>query len=101
MRNGQQLTARPTGNLMLVRPDEKAELSPGGIALPVGAQQPPKRGLVLRVGPGKMLDSGKRAEMQVRQGDKIMFHPTSAAEVEIEDGVKLLLMSEDNVWLIL
>ena len=58
---------------MVVEPVEAEEMTAGGIVLPDTAKEKPQRGTVLAVGPGKLLDSGERAELSVAVGDEVIY----------------------------
>lgn len=69
----------------------------GEILLPGSARTKPKKGTILSVGPGRMLDSGKRAEMELQAGDQVYFSPYAGLnleEVAREDGF-LVMVQED------
>ena len=57
---------------MVIQQIEAEEKTAGGIVLPDTAKEKPQRGKVLAVGPGKLLDSGERADRRVR-GDEVLF----------------------------
>jgi len=48
----------PLDDRVVVRPSEAEETTAGGIVLPDAAKEKPQRGVVLAVGPGRLLDSG-------------------------------------------
>ena len=56
---------RPLDDRVVVEPLEAEEKTAGGILLPDTAKQKPQRGKVVAVGPGKLLDNGKRAALAV------------------------------------
>ena len=88
---------RPLRDQILVRRDTAEEKSPGGILLPDNAKQKPQRGEVLAVGPGRLLDSGERAAMQVGNGDVVLFTAWCGHEVGDPKDKDLVLMSEADV----
>jgi chaperonin GroES len=63
----------PLGDKVLVRPIKKRDKTPGGIVLPDSARKGSQRGIVLKVGPGRLLDSGTRVDVGVAVGDSIIF----------------------------
>ncbi len=73
---------RPMDDRVLIEPSEAEEKTAGGIILPDTAKEKPQRGVVLAVGPGKLLDSGKRGEMSVHVGDEVFYGKYSGTEVE-------------------
>lgn len=85
---------KPLGNRVLIQRN-KAPTTKGGILLPDSAQEKPKEGTVLAVGPGKLNDKGEREQLYVKIGDKVMFSSYSGTELSGEEG--LLIMSEDDL----
>ena len=58
------------------------------------------QGEVLAVGPGARDESGKRIEMDVQVGDRILFGKWSGTEVKL-GGEELLIMKESDIMGIL
>ncbi len=89
----------PLGDKIVVERLSAEDKTKGGIYLPESAKEKPKQGKVIAVGPGKVLDSGERAVLNVKAGDLVIF--TSYAGTEIKhDGQELLIMSESDVMAI-
>lgn len=86
---------KPLGNRVLIR-RSKAPTTKGGILLPDSAQEKPKEGVVVEVGPGKVDEHGKRDTMQVKVGDLVLFSAYSGTEVKGEDE-ELLIISEEEI----
>ena len=86
---------KPLGNRVLIQ-RSKAPASKGGILLPDSAQEKPKEGIVLAVGPGKADDNGKISPIQLKVNDRVFFTSYSGTEVGT-DGEEMLIMSEDDV----
>ena len=91
---------RPLGDKILVKRVEAESKTKGGIVLPDAAKEKPAEGKVLAVGEGKLLETGKRAEFQVKKGDRVLFSSYAGSEI-IVDGDELLVMSEEDVLAIL
>jgi len=91
----QKQKIKPLGNRILVQ-RSKAQTSKGGILLPDTAQEKPKEGIVIAVGPGKIDDEGKKHALDVKEGDRVLFSSYAGTEVK-EDGNDYLIMSEDDV----
>jgi len=88
---------RPLGNRILVK-RAKARTSKGGIILPDSAQEKPKEGEVIAVGPGKMNSQGKIDPLNVKVGDTVLFSSYAGTEVKgLEGEEEFLVMSEDDV----
>lgn len=87
---------RPLDDRVVVEALEQDEKTPGGIFLPETAKEKPQQGKILATGPGKQLDSGERAAMNVKKGDVVLFAKYSGSEVEV-DGKELLIMRESDL----
>ena len=78
---------RPLGDRVIVKPAAKEEMTKAGIILPDTVdKERPEQGEVIAVGPGKLLESGSRAPMSIKVGDKIVFKKYSPDEVKVEEG---------------
>ncbi|MHC5055680.1 MAG: co-chaperone GroES [Planctomycetota bacterium] len=86
----------PLGDKIVVKRLEAEDVTAGGIVLPETAKEKPKEGKIISVGPGKVLDSGERSNMQLKKGDRVIFASYAGTEVEV-DGEEFLIMSEEDV----
>lgn len=87
---------RPLHDRVLVRRLDEEETVRGGIIIPDSAKEKPQQGEVISVGDGKQLDSGERAELMVKAGDRILFGKYSGSEISV-DGEELLIFREDDI----
>ena len=87
---------RPLGDRVLVKRVEEESKTKGGIIIPDTAKEKPQEGEVLAVGPGARDDAGKRVDLDVKVGDRILFGKWSGSEVKIE-GDELLIMKESDI----
>ena len=86
---------RPLDDRVVVEPVAAEERTAGGIVLPDSAKEKPQRGRVVAVGPGKLLDSGKRGELSVRVGDEVIYGKYGGTDIELNgDEVKILRESD-------
>lgn len=86
----------PLNDKILVERLEADDKTAGGIILPDTAKEKPRQGRILALGEGKQLDNGKRAEFQVKVGDRILFTSYAGNEVNLE-GKEYLIMTEDDI----
>jgi chaperonin GroES len=86
----------PLNEKIVVKRLEAEDKTAGGIVLPDTAKEKPKQGKVLSTGEGKLLDNGKRAPFQVKEGDRVLFTSYAGNEVNI-DGEEYLIMTEDDI----
>jgi chaperonin GroES len=87
---------RPLGDRVLVKRVEEEAKTKGGIIIPDTVKEKPQEGEVLAVGPGARDDSGKRVELDLKAGDRILFGKWSGTEVKV-DGQDLIIMKESDV----
>lgn len=79
------MNIKPLGDRVLVKPIKEEEVTKSGIVLPDTVDKEKKmEGEVVAVGPGKILDSGERAKMEVKVGDKIIFEKWGGEEVKVD-----------------
>jgi chaperonin GroES len=93
-------TLKPLGDRVIVKPRQKEEMTRSGIVLPDTASEKPQEGSVLSVGPGRVLDNGKRVEMEVKSGDTVLFAKYAGTEVKL-DGEEYLVIRESDLLAII
>ena len=89
------VTLRPLGDRVVVKPKPKDEMTSSGIVLPDTASDKPQEGSVVSVGPGRVLDNGKRVEMEVEVGDKVLFAKYAGSEVKLDSEDYLVIRESD------
>ncbi len=88
----------PLGNKVVVERDPEEEKL-GSILLPDQAREKPRKGKVVAVGPGKMLDNGQLAPMPVVVGDVILFRSWAGEEFgkHAKTSENQVIMTADDV----
>ena len=87
----------PTGDNVVVEPVVE-EVSSSGIIIPeTASKEKPMEGKVIAVGPGKLTDSGERLEMEIREGDTVLFSKYGPTEVKV-DGKEVLSLSASDIY---
>lgn len=90
---------KPLGNRIVVQREE-AKTKKGGILLPESAQQKPRQGKVIAVGPGKMDDKGCNHCIDLKVGDEILFSSYAGTEYKLND-TDYMIMSDEDVLAVL
>ncbi len=91
------MKVKPLSDRVLVRPISKTETTKSGIVIPDTVEKErAEQGEVIAVGPGKMLEDGKRQPLAVKVGDKVMFKKYGPDEVKV-DGKELMILEESDI----
>src|SRR5437899_4214405 len=86
---------RPLGDRIVVKPLSRETVTKSGIVLPDTAKEKPQEGEVLAVGPGKVLDNGKRTTLEVQAGQKVLFAKYAGTEIKMDNEEYLILRESD------
>jgi chaperonin GroES len=87
---------RPLGDRVVVRPTTREEMTKSGIVLPDTAKEKPQEGTILAVGPGRILDDGKREQVDVKEGQKVLYAKYAGTEFKVDDE-ELLIVSQKDI----
>jgi chaperonin GroES len=90
------IKVRPLHDRIIVQRLEEDEQQVGGIIIPDTAKEKPQQGKVMAVGKGKVREDGGILQMDVKDGDTILFGKYSGQEIKL-DGDDYLIMREDDV----
>ena len=94
------MSLRPLHDRILVRRLEEAEQKVGGIIIPDTAKEKPQQAEVIAVGTGKLLETGERASVELKAGDRILFGKYSGSEIRLE-GEDYLILREEEILAVL
>jgi chaperonin GroES len=86
----------PLGDRVVVRPTPREEMTKSGIVLPDTAKEKPQEGTILAVGPGRILDDGKRESLDVKNGQRVLYAKYAGTEFTV-DGEDLLIISQKDI----
>jgi chaperonin GroES len=86
---------QPLSDRLIVEVLEEEESTVSGIVLPDTAKEKPQRGRVLAVGPGARDEDGKYIEMDVAEGDEIVFSKYGGTEIKLGTEDVLILRESD------
>ncbi len=91
-----KLNIKPLGDKVIVKRVKAEETTAGGIVLPDSAKEKPKRGVILAIGTGRLLDDGTRSAMQVKKNDEVLFTNYAGTEIKV-DGDEYMIMDESDI----
>ncbi len=86
---------KPLGDRIVVKTLEAETTSAGGIVLPDSAKEKPQQAEVLAVGPGKVMDNGKRIAPDVQVGDKVVYSKYGGTEIKVSGEEYVILRADD------
>lgn len=90
------MSLRPLNDRVVVKRLDNETTTATGIVIPESATEKPDQGEVLAVGPGRINDQGKRIEIDVKVGDRVLFGKYAGQAVKL-NGDELLVLREDDV----
>ena len=91
---------RPLADKVLVKRTEAETTTKGGIVLPDSAKEKPRRGTIISLGDGKLLEDGSRSDFQVKVGDTVLFSSYGGTEIKL-DGEEFIIMEESDILAVL
>lgn len=96
------ITLRPLGDRVIVKPVAREEKTKAGIYLPdTASKEKPMEGTVITVGPGRLMDDGKRTPVDVKPGDRIVFAKYAGTEFKTENDEEYLIISEKDIMAVI
>ncbi len=90
------MTITPLRDRILVEPLNGAQTTKSGIIIPETAKEKPVQGRVLRVGGGRVTDTGATVALAVKEGDTVLYAKHAGQEVKVDD-VEYILLTEGDV----
>lgn len=96
----QPKSIKPLFDYVLIAPLEDQAKTPSGIILPETAKEKPQMGKIMAVGPGGKSEDGKKVEMVVKVGQKVMYKKWGGNEVKVGHEEWLLVEQKDVMAII-
>jgi len=91
---------KPLADRVVIEPLEETEEMRGGLYIPDTAKEKPQQGTVVAVGPGRRSDQGELIEVEIKEGNKVLYGKYSGTEVTV-DGTDYLIVRESDVLAVL
>ena len=89
------MNIRPFGDRVVIKKLEAESTTKSGIVLTGTAKEQPQEAKVMAVGPGAVVD-GKRVEMDVKVGDKILYSKYAGTDVKVA-GEEYIILRQDDI----
>jgi chaperonin GroES len=87
---------KPLSDRIIVKAITAEEKTPGGIVLPDTAKEKPQEGEVIAVGPGKLMDNGKVAPIDVKVGERVVYSKYGGTEIKL-NGEEVVVLRQDDI----
>ncbi len=88
---------QPLFDRILVKRKEQARTTASGLILPDAGQEKMNQGTVVAVGTGNIDDNGTTFELEVKEGDLVVFGKYSGSTIQDENGDELLILKEKEI----
>lgn len=88
------MNIKPLGDRVVIKKLQAEETTKSGIVLTGTAKERPQEAEVVAVGLGAIVD-GKRVEMEVKVGDKVLYSKYAGSEVKVSGEEYTILKQED------
>ena len=87
---------RPLEDRVVVTINEAEQTTSSGLVIPDTAKEKPQQGTVVAVGPGKRSEqTGEQIQLDVSEGDTVLFSKYGGTEVKLEGEEYLILSARD------
>lgn len=86
---------KPLGNRVVIDLTQKEETTKSGIILTESAKEKPQEGTVVAVGSGRVLENGTQLDLEVKEGDRVVYSKFAGTEIKHEDTDYLVLADTD------
>ncbi len=91
------MNVKPLGSRVVIKALEKEERTKSGILLPDTAKEKPQQGKVIAVGAGRVLETGAKVALEVKEGDTVIFSKYSGTEVKVDGEEYIILDGERDI----
>ena len=89
------MNIKQLGDRVVIKKLEAESTTKSGIVLTGTAKEQPQEAEVMAVGPGAVVD-GKRVEMEVNVGDKILYSKYAGTDVKVS-GEEYIILRQDDI----
>lgn len=86
----------PLADRLVITPLKQDEITSSGLVIPDTAKEKPQQGEVVAVGPGRLDDHGKRVDMGLAVGDRILYAKYTGTDIKL-DNTEFIVLNEKDV----
>ena len=96
MATATKVRIRPLEDRIVVQANEAEQTTASGLVIPDTAKEKPQEGTVVAVGPGRISDQGERIQLDVKEGDTVVYSKYGGTEIK-HGGQEYLILSARDV----
>ncbi len=96
MATATKVSIRPLEDRIVVQANEAEQTTASGLVIPDTAKEKPQEGTVVAVGPGRISDQGERIQLDVKEGDTVVYSKYGGTEIK-HGGQEYLILSARDV----
>lgn len=89
------MNIKPLGDRVVIKKLEAETTTKSGIVLTGTAKEQPQEAEIVAIGPGAIVE-GKRVEMEVKVGDKVLYSKYAGTEVKVS-GEEFTILKQDDI----
>lgn len=89
------MNIKPLGDRVVIKKLEAETTTKSGIVLTGTAKEQPQEAEIVAIGPGAIVE-GKRVEMEVKVGDKVLYSKYAGTEVKVS-GEEFIILKQDDI----
>ena len=95
MATATKVALKPLEDRVVVQAREAEQTTASGLVIPDTAKEKPQQGTVIAVGPGRISDQGERIQLDVNQGDTVVYSKYGGTEIKLSGEEYLILSARD------
>jgi chaperonin GroES len=86
---------KPLEDRVVVQANDAEQTTASGLVIPDTAKEKPQEGTVIAVGPGRISDQGERINLDVKEGDTVVYSKYGGTEIKLAGEEVLILSARD------
>lgn len=85
----------PLTDHIVLKAVEQEEVTTSGLVIPDSAKEAPQHGHVVAVGPGKLSDTGQMIDIDLAEGDNVLYQKYTGQEVTVDSQEYIVIRFQD------
>lgn len=90
-----KVSLKPIRDMILIRPDQASDRTPGGLFIPQSAEEKPYQGTVVAAGRGTYSKKGRFKPTSVQEGDRVLYWKFGGQEITLNQETLVIMKESD------